>query len=95
MAASLGSLRCALARSQTAGRACFPTSQLRRLTTLPDQPTVLKIGQSAEARKVFTAEDIETFAKLSGDYNPIHLSAEYAATTMFKKPIVYGVLMNG
>ncbi|KAA6436563.1 MaoC family dehydratase [Dyadobacter flavalbus] len=40
----------------------------------------------------FTQEEVERFAELTGDNNPIHLDAEYAATTNFKKPIIHGML---
>jgi acyl dehydratase len=32
-----------------------------------------------------TADDIQRFAEVSGDFNPLHMSDEYAATTMFEK----------
>jgi acyl dehydratase len=40
----------------------------------------------------FTQENVEDFAKVTGDDNPLHLDAEYAATTQFKKPIIHGML---
>lgn len=40
----------------------------------------------------FSQEDVRQFAEISGDKNPIHLDAEYAAKTPFKKPIVHGFL---
>lgn len=40
----------------------------------------------------FTQADVLKFAEVTGDFNPIHLDAEYAAKTMFKKPIVHGFL---
>ena len=39
-----------------------------------------------------TSADIRVFADLSGDFNPIHLSAEYAATTPFGRPMAHGLL---
>ena len=38
----------------------------------------LKEGDKGQLSKKFKREDIEAFAKLSGDFNPIHLSDEYA-----------------
>jgi acyl dehydratase len=40
----------------------------------------------------FTQDDIIKFAEVTGDKNPVHLDANYAATTMFKVPIMHGML---
>ena len=40
----------------------------------------------------FTQDDVKRFAELTGDNNPLHLDAEYAATTSFKRPIIHGIL---
>ncbi|MEO5907555.1 MAG: MaoC/PaaZ C-terminal domain-containing protein, partial [Saprospiraceae bacterium] len=40
----------------------------------------------------FTQEQVELFAKLSMDMNPIHLDADFASKTIFKKPIIHGYL---
>ncbi len=52
----------------------------------------LSIGMSAENTLVVTGDKIDTFAALSGDYNPIHVDADYAKTTMFGKRIAHGAL---
>ena len=39
-----------------------------------------------------TQAEVQSFADLTGDNNPIHLDAEYAATTPFKRPIIHGML---
>ncbi|MDX2302114.1 MAG: MaoC family dehydratase [Microscillaceae bacterium] len=40
----------------------------------------------------FSQEEVIRFAEVSGDRNPVHLDAEYAARTVFKKPIIHGFL---
>ena len=40
----------------------------------------------------FTQKQVEAFAEVTGDKNPVHLDAAYAATTMFKVPIMHGML---
>jgi acyl dehydratase len=40
----------------------------------------------------FSQSDIVKFAEITGDKNPVHLDANYAATTMFKVPIMHGML---
>jgi len=50
----------------------------------------LSLGMEAEMTMDITDEGIQTFAKLSGDFNPIHVDADYAATTPFGKQIAHG-----
>jgi len=50
-----------------------------------------KIGDTAQLSKTVTANDVAAFAHLSLDHNPVHLDAQYAATTVFKKPIAHGL----
>ena len=52
----------------------------------------LEIGQAHETVHTITADDIQRFAEVSGDFNPLHMSDEYAATTMFEKRIAHGAL---
>ncbi|WP_323756862.1 MaoC family dehydratase [Roseivirga sp.] len=40
----------------------------------------------------FNQTDVENFAKASGDFNPIHLDAEYAKDTIFGRTIIHGFL---
>ena len=52
----------------------------------------LSIGQEASLSKTLTQADNATFAELSGDKNPVHLDAQYAAATLFKERIAHGML---
>lgn len=51
----------------------------------------LEVGQTASYSKTVEERDILLFAAVSGDHNPVHLDAEYAATTLFKERIAHGM----
>ena len=44
----------------------------------------LQVGQSDTYERIVTEKDIEDFAKISGDNNPVHLDEDFAKTTIFK-----------
>jgi acyl dehydratase len=50
-----------------------------------------EVGKSVTRTKTFSEDDVRAFAQISGDNNPVHLDAEYAANTMFERPIVHGM----
>lgn len=52
------------------------------------------IEQNEEFRHTFsfTQKDVIKFAEVTGDNNPIHLDADYAAKTPFSQPIMHGFL---
>ena len=52
----------------------------------------LKVGDRGEAKKTITEQDVQKFAEISLDSNPIHLEEEFASKTMFKGRIVHGML---
>ena len=53
----------------------------------------LKVGQKAELKKKITENDIQQFAELTGDNNPVHINNEFAERTIFKKKkIAHGFL---
>jgi 3-hydroxybutyryl-CoA dehydratase len=52
----------------------------------------LAVGQSAEMHRVVGAADIEAFAEVSGDNNPVHLDEAYAKATPFGARIAHGML---
>lgn len=40
----------------------------------------------------FSQDEVNRFAEVTGDKNPVHTNAEYAAKTLFKRPIMHGML---
>ncbi len=52
----------------------------------------LEPGMTAVYAKTVTEADIVMFAGVSGDTNPVHLNADFAAATMFKERIAHGML---
>ena len=52
----------------------------------------LEVGMAAEFERTVTGDDIDVFADISGDTNPVHLNEDYAATTVFKSRIAHGML---
>ncbi len=54
----------------------------------------LSVGQSAEDVHLVTQSDLERFASVSGDMNPLHTDSVYAAQTEFKAPIVHGMFLG-
>ncbi|PJE35946.1 (R)-hydratase [Pseudooceanicola lipolyticus] len=55
----------------------------------------IEMGMSRHLRKVVTDEDIEMFAKVSTDHNPVHLDDAYARDTIFQGRIAHGMLTAG
>ena len=51
----------------------------------------MEIGKKATFTKTCTEADIQLFATVSGDVNPVHLDAEYAAGTQFGQRIAHGM----
>ena len=52
----------------------------------------IQLGMTASRENTVTDSDIQSFATISGDENPVHLDDVYAATTPFKKRISHGML---
>ncbi|MBV5295310.1 MAG: bifunctional enoyl-CoA hydratase/phosphate acetyltransferase [Curvibacter lanceolatus] len=52
----------------------------------------IALGDTESIRRQLTAEDIQLFAILSGDVNPQHLDADYAAASRFHGVIAHGML---
>jgi 3-hydroxybutyryl-CoA dehydratase len=52
----------------------------------------LSIGDAKESRKTVSETDVYLFAGISGDFNPMHVDAEYAKTTPFGARVAHGPL---
>ena len=55
----------------------------------------LAVGQTARRSLTLTPEHVATFARLTGDYNPLHFDVGFAARTKFGKLVVQGGLTTG
>lgn len=51
------------------------------------------VGQQALLKKAFSAREVEIFAELSLDRNPIHLDDAAAAATVLGRRVVHGMLV--
>jgi len=56
---------------------------------------VVTVGQRATRSLTLTAEQVSKFAEVSGDYNPLHFDAAFAARTKFGRLVVQGGLTTG
>jgi len=54
----------------------------------------INIGMKKQFNEIVTESMINDFAKLSGDYNPLHVNEEYARKTNFKKRVCHGMLLS-
>ncbi len=50
-------------------------------------------GYRIYAEKVFSQEEFDTFARISGDNNPIHVDPEFSASTRFGRTVSHGMLL--
>ncbi|MBI2527065.1 MAG: SDR family oxidoreductase [Candidatus Rokubacteria bacterium] len=53
----------------------------------------IQLGQRFEIERTFTADDVERFAALSGDWSPLHVDPAYAASTEFGGCVLHGMLL--
>lgn len=56
----------------------------------------IQVGDSFRWDRYISADDVNTFARITGDDNPIHVDPEYAEeNSRFGRPVVHGVLLLG
>lgn len=54
----------------------------------------ITLGDTASFTRTINENDIGVYAELSGDHNPLHTDSEYAAQTVFKRPVVHGMFLG-
>jgi len=62
---------------------------------MADEVQGLTVGSTASYTATVTQESIDGFARVTGDTNPLHSDAAYAARTRFKQPIAHGMFGAG
>ncbi|SLN18445.1 (R)-specific enoyl-CoA hydratase [Roseivivax jejudonensis] len=55
----------------------------------------IEMGMTRSIEKEITDRDIELFAEVSTDRNPVHLDEDYARDTIFEGRIAHGMLTAG
>lgn len=55
----------------------------------------IEIGMSRHTTKIITNRDIDMFAEVSTDHNPVHLDDTYARDTIFEGRVAHGMLSAG
>lgn len=55
----------------------------------------IKIGDTASFAKTITEYEVNSFAGVTGDFNPVHINAEFAKQSLFKQRIAHGMLSAG
>ncbi|XP_071504672.1 (R)-specific enoyl-CoA hydratase-like [Diadema antillarum] len=63
--------------------------------TLTRRRLYFQEGDSASTSKTFGEDEVGAFAEISGDTNPLHIDAQYAAATRYGQRVVHGVLLTG
>lgn len=53
----------------------------------------INLNDTFSFEKAWSKDEVDDFAKLSGDYNPLHTDETYASNTHFKKRVVHGALV--
>ncbi|AIO18737.1 (R)-specific enoyl-CoA hydratase [Candidatus Izimaplasma bacterium HR1] len=54
----------------------------------------INVGDKASQVVEIKEENVETFGKITNDFNPIHFDSDYAAKTIFKKRISHGMYVG-
>jgi len=57
--------------------------------------TNLTVGQTAQRSMTVSADSVQAFAELTGDYNPLHFDEKFAAQTKFGRLVAQGGITTG
>jgi 3-hydroxybutyryl-CoA dehydratase len=52
----------------------------------------LAVGMTVSTEHKVSEQDVQDFARVSGDYNPLHMDEEYAKNTLFGGRVAHGAL---
>jgi len=52
----------------------------------------ISVGYESSFTHFITQQDVNSFATLTGDFNPLHIDKNFAKKTLFQKPVVHGML---
>ena len=64
-------------------------------TGTPVGPLGLRVGQRARRTQTVTARDVELYAEITGDRNPLHFDVDFAARTRFGRLVAQGGIASG
>ena len=73
------------------------TRSVRRLPSAMSATHVIErsfssVGEIAQATRTWTQADVQAFAALTSDDNPMHVDDSFSAAARFGRPIVHGML---
>jgi 3-hydroxybutyryl-CoA dehydratase len=54
----------------------------------------LQAGDCFTATRTFSESEVQSFARLSRDYNPVHFEPRWAALKRFRRPVCHGLLVG-
>ncbi len=69
-----------------------PVQEIQRGTIVIED---LEVGMTRRLAKVISDRDIQLFAEITTDHNPVHLDDDYAQDTIFAGRIAHGMLTAG
>jgi acyl dehydratase len=61
----------------------------------PVGPLGLRVGQRARRTQTVTAREVELYAQITGDRNPLHFDSDFAARTRFGRLVAQGGIATG